>query len=117
MLPHNGEESLLPVTFLHWGYPELSCTSHSGMHGSLFCPCSQNYLFISTERTVQLLDCGSCFCASVIVQAENTGSSKPKLLLTCNCPRVCELYLNVRNEQQKKTWLLKGTHGFLKGIN
>lgn len=23
MLPHNGEESLLPVTFLHWEYPEF----------------------------------------------------------------------------------------------
>lgn len=28
MLPRNGEESLLPVTFLHWGYPEFWVVLH-----------------------------------------------------------------------------------------
>lgn len=106
MLPHNGEETLLPVTFpgVFSCFSEdilnsLTCPSHSGMCGSLLCPCSQNYLFISTERTVQLLDRGS-FCASVTVETENRGSSKPNVLLKCR--GVCELDLNIHNEHLKK---------------
>lgn len=55
MLPHNGEETLLPVTFLHWGCPEFWVVPHTlGCMAASSVP-AVRILFISTERTMHLI--------------------------------------------------------------
>lgn len=51
--------------------PVLSIVHHSPMCGNL--SLQSELSFVSTERTVQLLEPVSCFCAGVTVETENSG--------------------------------------------
>lgn len=109
MLPHNGVETLLPVTFP--GVP--SCFSRNILNSFWIVPHTLGCVAASSVTAVQII-CSlvqkglrsylkvGLVSVPVSQWKQNRGGFKPNVMLICNCQWVCELDLNIYNEYLKK---------------
>lgn len=118
MLPHNGEENLLPVTFP--GVP--CCFSGDILNSFWIVPCTLGCVAASSIPAVRiicsLVQKGVCSYLTVGLVSVPMSQWKQKIEGVLN--QSCCLSVNLTLPYTKKsenTWLLKGTQWFLKRID
>lgn len=123
MLPHNDEETLLPVTFP--GVP--SCFSGDILNSFWIVPHTLGCVAASSVPAVRIISSlvQKGLCSYVIVGLVSVPVSQWKQRIEGVLNQTCCLSATASESVNlilpytwtpEKTWLLKGTHGFLKGI-
>lgn len=124
MLPHNDEETLLPVTFP--GVP--SCFSGDILNSFWIVPHTLGCVAASSVPAVRIISSlvQKGLCSYVIVGLVSVPVSQWKQKIEGVLNQTCCLSATASESVNlilpytwtpEKTWLLKGTHGFLKGID